>query len=191
VGRRFLSVGEQRRGERGQVVGPRRPRAHPTGQDRLFFRRERIGVGRHPRLGVVGRDTADDLARLWLPGHDPGKPGVAAGEGPLAIIDPPAALGRGRTVAGPTAAGEERSDDGGEIRGICRGRLRSGKPRSGQPRQQKPEGSEARETRDTARDHVETPRATGLTDRSPSSLPSRVGACQPRRCSRTSRSRAS
>ena len=116
-----------------------------------------IGVGWHPGFRVVGRHATNDLARLWLPGHDSREPGVAPGAGTLAIIDPPAALSRGRPVAGATAAGEQRSDDGDKIRGWGRGRLRSGKPWAGQPRQQKPEGSEPREKSETARDHVETP----------------------------------
>ena len=155
--RGFSSVRKEPGGERGDVVGPRGAGSHPARKDRALFRWEGIGVGRHPGFRVVGRHATNDLARLWLPGHDSREPGVAPGAGTLAIIDPPAALSRGRPVAGATAPGEERNDDGGKIRGLGRGRLRSGKPYARQPRQQKPEGSEAREKSEMARDHVETP----------------------------------
>ena len=115
VRRRFFLVRKEREGERGDVVWPRGPGSHPARENRRLLRREGISVGRHPRFGVVGRDTADELARFRLPGHDPREPGVAAGERPRAIVDPPAALSRDRPVAGATAAGEERSDNGDEI----------------------------------------------------------------------------
>ena len=191
VGRRFSSVRKERGGECGDVVGPWGAGSHPAREDRALFRREGIGVGRHPGLGVVGRDAADDLARLWFPGHDPGEPGVAAGKRPLALIDPPAALGSIGPVAGTTAVGQERSDSGGEIRRFGGRWLRSDKPGAGQPRQHKPEGSEARSQKIKATHHVNTPRRPAPIDRSSFSLPSGSGTCQPRRCSRTSRSRAS
>ena len=188
---RFLSVRKERGGKCGDVVGPWGPGSHPARQDRALLRREGIGVRWHPRFGVVGRDAADDLARLWFPSHDPGEPGVAAGKRPLAKIDPPAALDRDRSVAGATVAGEERSDNGGKIRSLGGRWLRSDKLGARQPRQQQPEGSEARGQEKKATYHVNTPRRPARLGRSSLSLPSGSGTCQPRRCSRTSRSRAS
>ena len=138
--RRGLAFGQQRLRQRLHVVGPRGAGLDPEPHELLLVGRERLAVGRHPALVVVGDDSLIEFAIGRLSGHDSSGPGIAAGDRPVALVDPKPALRAARGVARPALRCQERRHLGSERR---RGRRISRGGRSGGiPRECKQQGTQ-------------------------------------------------